>query len=88
MQGVPGRYTHPPTDEDRHNTVHSATDVRPFNVDVPEETRRVAPPHQRDAVASRRARRRSVPGRQSATLQALTRYWATDYDWRKVRVRG
>ena len=65
-------------------TVHSATDVRPFNVDVPEEKldelrRRINatqwPP---DELVDDQSQ-----GVQSATMQALMRYWVTQYDWRR-----
>jgi pimeloyl-ACP methyl ester carboxylesterase len=58
--------------------------VRPFRVDVPEEAlvdlrRRLA--------ATRWPTRELVDDRsqgvQLATLQALVRYWSTDYDWRR-----
>jgi len=59
--------------------------VRPFRLDVPEEDlddlrRRIA--------ATRWPTKELVEDRsqgvQLATLQALARYWQTDYDWRKV----
>ena len=60
--------------------------VRPFHIRVPEEAlvdlrRRLA--------ATRWPERETVDdasqGVQLATLQALVRYWGTDYDWRKAR---
>ena len=64
------------------------TAVRPFRIDVPEEQlaelrRRVAATRwpSRELVADR------SQGVQLATLQALARYWATDYDWRRVEAR-
>jgi pimeloyl-ACP methyl ester carboxylesterase len=65
-----------------------ATAIRPFHVNVPEaeltELRRrikatVWP--ERETVAD------ATQGVQLATVQALARYWATDYDWRKVETR-
>src|SRR5262245_25109274 len=62
--------------------------IRPFRVDVPEEQlvdlrRRIA--------ATQWPERETVPdqsqGVQLATIQELARYWATDYDWRKVEAR-
>jgi pimeloyl-ACP methyl ester carboxylesterase len=62
----------------------SDTEIRPFQVDMPEE-----------AIADLRRRIDAMrwPGKelvadrsqgvQLATLQALARYWATDYDWRR-----
>jgi pimeloyl-ACP methyl ester carboxylesterase len=67
------------------STVQSATDIRSFHVDIPEEKldelhRRIAETHwpQKELVDDH------SQGVQSATMEALTRYWATDYDWRKV----
>jgi pimeloyl-ACP methyl ester carboxylesterase len=58
--------------------------VRPFSIDVPEEElvdlrRRIAATHwpSKELVEDR------SQGVQLATIQALARYWATDYDWRK-----
>jgi pimeloyl-ACP methyl ester carboxylesterase len=65
-----------------------ATAVRPFRIDVREEEladlrRRVAATRWPSAelVADR------SQGVQLATLQALARYWATDYDWRRVEAK-
>ena len=66
-------------------TVESATEIRPFHVDVPEEKlddlrRRIA--------ATRWPTKELVDDRsqgvQLATLQELARYWETEYDWRKA----
>ncbi len=66
----------------------TATAVRPFRVDVPEEAiaelcRRIA--------ATRWPTKELVPDRsqgvQLATLQALARYWTTEYDWRTCEAR-
>src|SRR3712207_84367 len=63
-------------------------EVRPFRIDVPEEElvdlrRRIA--------ATRWPDKETVEddsqGVQLATMQELARYWATDYDWRKVEAR-
>jgi pimeloyl-ACP methyl ester carboxylesterase len=62
--------------------------IRPFRVSFPEEAledlrRRIA--------ATRWPERETVTdqsqGPQLATMQKLARYWATDYDWRKVEAR-
>ena len=62
--------------------------IRPFHVNVPEEDlvdlrRRLA--------ATRWPDRETVgdqsQGVQLATIQKLARYWATDYDWRKIEAR-
>jgi pimeloyl-ACP methyl ester carboxylesterase len=69
-------------------TVETATEIRPFHVDVPEEQldglrRRIA--------ATRWPRKELVEDRsqgvQLATLQELARYWETDYDWRKAEAK-
>jgi pimeloyl-ACP methyl ester carboxylesterase len=69
-------------------TAATATAVRPFRVDVPEEAladlrRRVAATRwpTKELVADR------SQGVQLATMQALTRYWTTDYDWRKCEAK-
>jgi pimeloyl-ACP methyl ester carboxylesterase len=70
------------------STVETATEIRPFHVDVPEEElddlrRRIA--------ATRWPEQETVrdqsQGVQLATIQALTRYWATDYDLRRFEAR-
>src|SRR5438045_5079846 len=62
--------------------------IRPFTVDVSEEQlsdlrRRIA--------ATRRPTKELVTdrsqGAQLATIQALARYWTTDYDWRKCEAK-
>jgi pimeloyl-ACP methyl ester carboxylesterase len=62
--------------------------IRPFRVEFPEEAladlhRRLAttrwPPREQVADASQ--------GVQSATIEALCRYWAADYDWRACEAR-
>ena len=64
------------------------TAVRPFQVNVPEadltELRRrinATKWPERETVAD------ASQGVQLATMQALARYWATDYDWRKCEAR-
>ena len=68
--------------------IAAETDVRPFQVEIPEEE-----------LADLRSRIESTrwpskehvddrsQGVQLATLQALAHYWTTDYDWRKVEAR-
>jgi pimeloyl-ACP methyl ester carboxylesterase len=65
--------------------VASAVDVRPFHVDVSEDElkdlrRRISATRwpSKELVADR------SQGVQLEPLQALARYWVTDYDWRKV----
>ena len=66
----------------------TGTDVRPFQVEVPEEKlaelrRRIEATRwpSKELVADR------SQGVQLATLQALARYWTTDYDWRKCEAK-
>jgi pimeloyl-ACP methyl ester carboxylesterase len=64
--------------------IRPSTEIRPFRVDIPQD--RMADLRRRIA-AMRWPTRELVPDRsqgvQLATLQALARYWATEYDWRK-----
>src|SRR5437016_3490420 len=69
-------------------TIESATEIRPFSVEVPEEDlvdlrRRIAATRwpEQETVAD------PSQGVQLATIQALARYWATDYDFRRVEAR-
>ena len=66
-------------------TLEAGVDVRPFTIDIPEEDladlrRRLSAPRYptRELVGD------ASQGVQLATLQAVAKYWATDYDWRKV----
>ena len=65
------------------STVESANEIRPFDVDIPEEAlddlrRRIAATRwpSKELVNDR------SQGVQSATTQALARYWTSEYDWR------
>src|SRR5258707_14373688 len=65
-----------------------ATAIRPFQADVPEEQltdlrRRINATKwpERETVAD------ASQGVQLETVQQLARYWATDYDWRKVEAK-
>ncbi len=69
-------------------TVETASEIRPFRVDMPDEAiadlrRRIAPTRwpSRELVADR------SQGVQLATIQELARYWAADYDWRACEAR-
>ena len=69
-------------------TVDTAIDIRPFQVEIPEDElaelrRRIAATRwpSKELVADR------SQGVQLATLQALARYWTTDYDWRKAEAK-
>ena len=48
---------------------------------------RTAQAHQRDTVARTETVSDATQGVQLATTQKLARYWATEYDWRKVEAR-
>jgi pimeloyl-ACP methyl ester carboxylesterase len=65
--------------------VETASEIRPFHVEVPED--KLADLRRR-ILATRWPSKELVDdssqGVQLATLQELARYWATDYDWRKV----
>jgi pimeloyl-ACP methyl ester carboxylesterase len=66
----------------------TGTDVRPFQIETPEEEladlrRRIeATRWPSQELAADRSQ-----GVQLATLQALARYWTTEYDWRKCEAR-
>ena len=69
-------------------TVDSVVDVRPFEVDVPDEAledlrRRIAATRwpEKETVADQ------SQGVQLATIQALARYWGADYDLRRFEAR-
>src|SRR6516225_4184016 len=70
------------------STAETATGIRPFHVDIPEEKltdlrRRVAATQwpEKETVADQS---QGVP---LATMQELARYWATEYDWRKCEAQ-
>src|SRR5438128_10501247 len=72
----------------KEDAVTSANAIRPFHVNVPEAE---LADLRRRIYATRWPERETVPdasqGVQLATIQNLARYWATDYDWRKVEAR-
>ncbi len=70
------------------STVETASDIRPFQVDIPEQAlddlrRRIAATQwpEKETVADES---QGVP---LAMIQQLARYWATDYDWRACEAR-
>ena len=70
------------------STVDTATEIRPFHVEVAEEDiddllRRIASTRwpSKELVTDR------SQGVQLAAIQELARYWSTDYDWRKAEAR-
>jgi pimeloyl-ACP methyl ester carboxylesterase len=69
-------------------SVQTTTEIRPFNVDTPEE--KLAELRHR-IVAARLPSGELVADRsqgvQLATIQELARYWESDYDWRKAEAK-
>ena len=70
------------------STAETANEIRPFHVDIPDEAlddlrRRIAATRwpSKELVEDR------SQGVQLATLQALARHWASDYDWRKAEAK-
>jgi pimeloyl-ACP methyl ester carboxylesterase len=70
------------------STVETATEIRPFHVDVPQEAlddlrRRIEAARlpSKELVADR------SQGVQLATIQELARYWATEYDWHRCEAK-
>jgi pimeloyl-ACP methyl ester carboxylesterase len=66
----------------------SSTELRPFRVDIP-EAELVA---LRERIGTTRWPEKETvddpsQGVQSATMQALARYWATDYEWRRCEAK-
>jgi len=70
------------------STVQTATDIRPFHVDVPEDE---LGDLRRRIEATRWPSKELVEDRsqgvQLATLQALARYWTNEYDWRRAEAK-
>src|ERR1700723_851957 len=64
------------------------TSIRPFQVNIPEAELTEL---RRRIIATRWPERETVAdatqGVQLATMEALARYWATEYDWRKVEAK-
>src|SRR3954464_904969 len=84
---IEGSTQHAETEVDMA-VMETATEIRPFNVDIPEEE--LAEMHRRIA-ATRWPTKELVDDRsqgvQLATLRELARYWETDYDWRKAEAK-
>ena len=69
-------------------TVETATEIRPFQVDIPEEAladlrRRI----EATRLPSKELVEDRSQGVQLATIQELATYWATEYDWRKAEAK-
>jgi pimeloyl-ACP methyl ester carboxylesterase len=69
-------------------TIENATEIRPFHVDIPDE---VLDDLRRRIAATRWPEKEPVDdqsqGVQLATIQALARYWETEYDFRRLETR-
>jgi pimeloyl-ACP methyl ester carboxylesterase len=70
------------------STVKTATEIKPFHVEVPEEQladlrRRI----EATRLPSRELVEDRSQGVQLETIRELARYWATDYDWRKAEAK-
>jgi pimeloyl-ACP methyl ester carboxylesterase len=86
--GTQANNTSPVTPNGAGQAADNTSAIRPFHVNVPEAEltelrRRINATRwpSKELVADR------SQGVQLATLQALARYWATDYDWRKVEAK-
>jgi pimeloyl-ACP methyl ester carboxylesterase len=69
-------------------TVETATAIRPFQIDIPEEAledlrRRIGATR----LPSKELVEDRSQGVQLATIRELATYWATEYDWRKAEAR-
>jgi pimeloyl-ACP methyl ester carboxylesterase len=70
------------------SVVAEATAIRPFQIDVPED--KLAELRRRLEATrwpSKELVEDASQGVQEATLEALARYWATDYDWRRCEAK-
>jgi pimeloyl-ACP methyl ester carboxylesterase len=64
------------------------TEIRPFQVDIPEaELAELRRRIEATRLPSKELVEDRSQGVQLATIQALARYWATDYDWRKAEAK-
>jgi pimeloyl-ACP methyl ester carboxylesterase len=70
------------------STAQTAVEIRPFTIEIPQEQ---IDDLRRRVEATRWPSKELVQDRsqgvQLATLQALAKYWATDYDWRKAEAK-
>ncbi len=69
-------------------TVKTATEIRPFQLDIPE----AALTDLRSRITATRLPSKELVGDRSqgvqlATIEALKKYWATEYDWRKCEAK-
>src|ERR1700690_3653136 len=69
-------------------TATDKTAIRPFHVNVPEtELTELCRRINATKLPERETVTDATQGVQLATMQALARYWATEYDWRKIEAR-
>src|SRR5262245_39773383 len=77
-----------PTSDHRAGAADDGTAIRPFQIHVADADLAEL---RRRALATRWPDRETVADRSQGVqldkLQALVRYWGTDYDWRKVEAR-
>ena len=70
------------------STVETATEIRPFHVEIPRRnSTSCAAASRRRAGPARSSLTDRSQGVQLATIQELARYWTTEYDWRKAEAR-
>jgi pimeloyl-ACP methyl ester carboxylesterase len=89
VETVPGKLSGTVSElKERRSMPVTATAVRPFRIEIPEEAladlrRRLSATRwpSRELVADR------SQGVQLATMEALAHYWALDYDWRRCEAR-
>ena len=88
MKKTTGRNREKSKAELTRQTDSDNTAIRPFHVNVPEAELTEL---RRRINATRWPERELVndilQGVQLATIQKLARYWATDYDWRKIEAK-
>jgi hypothetical protein len=84
MQRVLAAFVQPSNQGESQLGMTKADAIRPFSINVPDEAlvdfrRRINATKwpEREAVED------ATQGVQLATMQALARYWGTEYDWRK-----
>jgi pimeloyl-ACP methyl ester carboxylesterase len=88
MQRRLAAYVQPSNQGDSQMGMTKADAIRPFSINVPDEE---LVDLRRRINATKWPERETVTdasqGVQLATMQALARYWGTEYDWRKVEAR-
>ena len=70
------------------STVETATDIRPFHVNIPGRgLGGPSSPHRGHELAREETVADQSQGVPLAMMQKLARYWMTDYDWRRCEAR-